>query len=78
VDALATADGFRRRGVAMALLREAERLARERGFDSLALDTVAENSGARALYTRFGFEIGDERPASPPIPALVGYVKKLA
>jgi ribosomal protein S18 acetylase RimI-like enzyme len=78
VDALATADGFRRRGVAMALLREAESLARERGFAALALDTVAENRGARALYTRFGFEIGEERPASPPIPALVGYVKRLA
>jgi len=78
VDALATRDGFRRRGVAMALLREAERLARERGFAALALDTVAENSGARALYSRFGFEVGEERPASPPIPALVGYVKRLA
>jgi ribosomal protein S18 acetylase RimI-like enzyme len=78
VDALATADGFRRRGVAMALLREAEREARENGYPALALDTVAENSGARALYTRFGFEVGEERPASPPIPALVGYVKRLA
>jgi ribosomal protein S18 acetylase RimI-like enzyme len=78
VDALATGDAFRRRGVAMALLREAERLAREGGFPALALDTVAENQGARALYTRFGFEIGEERRARPPIPALVGYVKRLA
>ena len=78
VDALATADRFRRRGVALALLEEAERLARERGFPALALDTVATNSAARALYARFGFEIGEERPASPPIPALVGYVKRLA
>ena len=78
VDALATADGFRRRGVAMALLAEAERLARESGLPALALDTVATNTGARALYTRFGFEVGEERPASPPIPALVGYVKRLA
>jgi ribosomal protein S18 acetylase RimI-like enzyme len=78
VDALATADAFRRRGVATALLGEAERQARESGFPALALDTVATNTAARALYLRFGFEIGEERPASPPIPALVGYVKRLA
>jgi ribosomal protein S18 acetylase RimI-like enzyme len=78
VDALATADQFRRRGVAMALLHEAERLARERGCPALALDTVATNSGARALYASFGFEVGEERPAAPPVPALVGYVKRLA
>jgi ribosomal protein S18 acetylase RimI-like enzyme len=78
VDALATSGEFRRRGVASALLAEAERLARERGCPALALDTVAENSGARALYARFGFEVGEERPAAPPVPALVAYVKPLA
>jgi GNAT superfamily N-acetyltransferase len=77
VDALATAAGFRRRGVALALLRDAERQARARGFPSLALDTRAENQGARALYERFGFELGEQRPAAPPVPALVGYVKRL-
>jgi ribosomal protein S18 acetylase RimI-like enzyme len=78
VDALATSPDFRRRGVALALLRDAERQARERRLPTLALDTRAENDGARKLYERFGFEIGEERPASPPIPALVGYVKRLA
>ncbi len=77
IDSLATADRFRRRGVARALLEEAERLAREGGHRSLALDTRAENTGARALYEQFGFEIGEERPAAPPVPALVGYVKVL-
>jgi len=75
---LATSPDFRRRGVALALLRDAERQARERRLPTLALDTRAENDGARKLYERFGFEIGEERPASPPIPALVGYVKRLA
>jgi ribosomal protein S18 acetylase RimI-like enzyme len=77
IDALATAEGYRRRGVAEALLGEAERRAREGGFGSLALDTTVANSPARALYERFGFEVSQEVPASPPIPALVGYVKKL-
>jgi GNAT superfamily N-acetyltransferase len=77
VDALATAEEYRRRGVAAALLEEAERLAREHGFKSLALDTTAGNSGARALYEGFGFEIGEEVPARAPIPALVAYVKVL-
>lgn len=77
VDSLATAEGFRRRGVAAALLEAAERDARERGLPALALDTRATNDGARALYERLGFEVSTEVPASPPIPALVGYVKTL-
>jgi ribosomal protein S18 acetylase RimI-like enzyme len=77
IDALATAEGYRRRGVAEALLHEAERTARAQGLTALALDTTVANSGARALYERFGFEVSEEVPASPPIPALVGYVKRL-
>jgi ribosomal protein S18 acetylase RimI-like enzyme len=77
VDSLATAERFRRRGVAAALLAAAERGARERGLPSVALDTRESNSGARALYDRLGYEVTAEVPASPPIPALVGYVKRL-
>jgi ribosomal protein S18 acetylase RimI-like enzyme len=77
IDALATAEDYRRRGVAGALLEHAEKLARDGGFAWLALDTTASNSGARALYERHGFEIGQEVPAAPPIPAMVGYVKRL-
>jgi ribosomal protein S18 acetylase RimI-like enzyme len=77
IDSLATGGRFRRRGVAQALLAEAERLARERGLGSLALDTRESNSGARALYERLGFEVSARVPGAPPIPALVGYVKRL-
>jgi ribosomal protein S18 acetylase RimI-like enzyme len=77
IDALATAEDARRRGVARRLLEEAERIARERGFASLALDTTRGNEAARALYEHFGFEVGEEVPAAPPIPAMVGYVKRL-
>ena len=77
IDSLATAERFRRRGVAAALLEEAERLARECGLSAVALDTRSSNTGARALYDRHGYEVHAEVPASPPIPALVGYVKRL-
>jgi ribosomal protein S18 acetylase RimI-like enzyme len=77
IDSLATAERFRRRGVALALLDDAERMARERGLPSLALDTRQSNTGARALYERLGYEVSAEVPAGPYIPALVGYVKRL-
>ena len=77
IDSLATAERFRRRGVAGALLEEAERIAHERGLPAIALDTRAANSGARALYERRGYEVTAEVPASRAIPALVAYVKKL-
>ena len=46
----------RHRGIATALLREAERLARERGRWLLVLDT-AEEEGAGGLYERLGFQL---------------------
>ena len=77
IDSLATAERFRRRGVAALLLEAAERGARERGLVAVALDTRSSNAGARALYERYGFEVHVEVPASRSIPALVGYVKWL-
>lgn len=46
----------RHRGIATALLREAERLARECGRWLLVLDT-AEDEGAGGLYERLGFRL---------------------
>jgi ribosomal protein S18 acetylase RimI-like enzyme len=46
----------RHRGIATALLREAERLAIERGRWLLVLDT-AEDEGAAGLYERMGFQL---------------------
>jgi ribosomal protein S18 acetylase RimI-like enzyme len=77
IDSLATAERFRRRGVAGALVEETERRARERALPAVALDTRLSNDAARALYERLGFEVSVEVPPSPPIPALVGYVKML-
>lgn len=46
----------RQRGVATALMREAERLARLRGRTLLVLDTAVEE-GASGLYEKLGFEL---------------------
>lgn len=59
VDSLATAEPFRRRGVAGALLGHAERRALELGLGSVALDTWVDNHAALALYEGAGFrELG--------------------
>jgi GNAT superfamily N-acetyltransferase len=65
VDSLATAARFRRRGVARALLEDAEHQARERALGFVALDTWVDNRPARALYASVGFEeIGETPPAN--------------
>lgn len=51
----------RGRGVATALLREAERIAVERGRTLLVLDT-ATDGGASALYERLGYNLVGEIP----------------
>jgi ribosomal protein S18 acetylase RimI-like enzyme len=63
VDALAVAPAARRRGVARALLADAERLAAEAGATGVALDTGLANAEAQALYEASGFERGAERRA---------------
>lgn len=66
VDALAVAPTSRRRGVARALLAEAERRATATGLSGVALDTGVENASARALYERAGFGLEEVRRAPSP------------
>jgi ribosomal protein S18 acetylase RimI-like enzyme len=77
VDALATGDRFRRRGVATALLGQAARLAAAAELRHVALDTAATNAGAQALYERTGFEVTQRMPPKGPIPGIVGYVRAI-
>jgi ribosomal protein S18 acetylase RimI-like enzyme len=63
VDGLAVAPQARRRGVATALLAEAERLARAAGASGVALDTGVANAAARALYDGAGYAITEVRMA---------------
>jgi len=82
VDALATDPAHRRRGVARALLADAERQAAEAGLAGVALDTGIENRAARALYEHSGYVSRGLRPAPDERTAravggsgFVGYVK---
>jgi GNAT superfamily N-acetyltransferase len=83
IDALATAREHRRRGVARALLDQADRMAVAAGLDGVALDTGIENRAARSLYERAGFSPSSLRPAPDERIAravggsgFVGYVKR--
>lgn len=66
VDALAVDRAHRRRGVATALLEDAERIASTRGLRGVSLDTGLENRAAQALYEAYGFAAHGERRASDP------------
>lgn len=78
VDSLATAPDFRRRGVARALLEEAERLARERGLRYVALDTWTDNRPALALYAGMGFDEVSRTPGRGVLPGGVSLMKELS
>jgi ribosomal protein S18 acetylase RimI-like enzyme len=55
IECMATRAEARRQGGADAVLRSLEAWAAARGVKTLALQAVAVNTGAIALYTRFGF-----------------------
>jgi ribosomal protein S18 acetylase RimI-like enzyme len=78
IDALASDERFRRRGVGTALLDAAAERARALGLRKLALDTGAANAPARALYERYGFRLSGEVPATGSIPAIVFYELEVA
>jgi GNAT superfamily N-acetyltransferase len=77
VDSLATTPRLRRRGVATALLAEAERHAGELGIARLAIDTGADNAPARAAYLRAGFCQTAESAPTASLPGYVGFVKDI-
>jgi GNAT superfamily N-acetyltransferase len=77
VDALATDEAFRRRGVATALLRAAEDDARARGLNALTLDTAERNASAQNLYEAFGMERSGSSKGTREIPGAIAYVKRL-
>lgn len=52
---IAVAPGFRGRGLAAILMRDAEEAARERGSRHLRLEVRADNAGAIRLYERLGY-----------------------
>ena len=77
IDSLASETAYRRRGVARALLAEAERQATGQGLQSIALDTWVDNKPARALYVSDGFEEVAYTPALSGLPGGVSLLKEL-
>ena len=77
VDSLAVAAEARRRGVARALLVDAERRGRELDLEALALETEVGNTGAQALYEGFGMEAVRSGEPAKGLPGFVSYVKPL-
>ena len=73
VDGLAVDPGFRRRGIATALLAAAEQRARRHGLAGVSLDTGLANRDAQALYLANGFyERGRRRAPDAQIEAAIG------
>jgi ribosomal protein S18 acetylase RimI-like enzyme len=77
VDALATDQAFRRRGIATTLLRAAEDDARARGLNAVALDTAERNAVAQSLYESFGMERSGSSKGTGDIPGAIAYLKRL-
>jgi ribosomal protein S18 acetylase RimI-like enzyme len=63
---IVVAPGFRRRGIARALLENLKREAQARGVDRIELDVWACNEGARQAFTNLGFQRLMERMALRP------------
>lgn len=63
---VAVAPSWQRRGVATRLLLELCRTCAERGTRQLTLEVRVSNTGAQALYRRFGFAPGGMRKAYYP------------
>ncbi|MBO0376126.1 GNAT family N-acetyltransferase [Staphylococcus capitis] len=65
VSMLATLPEARGKGVGTKLLKFAERLAINNGFDKLSLTVVQDNKKALSVYKKFGFSIVGEINQSP-------------
>jgi ribosomal protein S18 acetylase RimI-like enzyme len=59
---LAVSEQFRRRGIATALVNEAERVGAKWGYDTVCLHVDADNLGSRSLYGRLGYECTRQEP----------------
>lgn len=59
---LAVREGCRRQGVARRLLRTAEKLSLDWGFQELSLHVMTDNTRARQLYQTMGYQLQQAEP----------------
>lgn len=62
INAVATFEAYRGRGVARVLMSEAQSMAREAGCKQMSLIVASENTGARRLYEHLGYRTVSTRP----------------
>jgi ribosomal protein S18 acetylase RimI-like enzyme len=60
VHRLAVDPGFQGKGVAVALMEQAEAVARERGISALRVDTNTQNQATQRLFPKLGYELAGE------------------
>ena len=60
VHRLAVDPAYRGAGIAIALMQQAETLARQRGITTLRVDTSMENAAAQRLYAKLGYTLAGE------------------
>jgi ribosomal protein S18 acetylase RimI-like enzyme len=65
INALATYEEFRGRGIATVLLAVCEEFAAEAGADTMSLIVADENAGAKRLYEKTGYTAVASRPVVP-------------
>jgi ribosomal protein S18 acetylase RimI-like enzyme len=56
MDGIAVREGLRGRGIGTRLLQQLSDYAAQQGYESIRLDVIDINPGARRLYERYGFE----------------------
>ena len=65
INAIATFENHRGKGVARKLIEEAQRQAQSQGCDRISLIVASENTGAKRLYEKLGYRDVSSRPVVP-------------
>lgn len=56
LNAITVAKSYRNQGIGTALIEEAEKIAKERGFKRVGMGVNPENEGAKRLYEKLGYK----------------------
>lgn len=65
IDALCVDDQYNNKGIATELISRAKKNATKKGYESLSLIVMKENTKALSLYKKFGFNIIDDIAIKP-------------